>query len=188
MNTLRVLCFLCAGAAIMRGSNVYSFVFDGTVSGESFIGPPAALASIGAGDTFQLSFDVDSGTGQVENINADFMSKGIDLLYPGVDTSWTSYTISSPYEYRWDFGIPTMSPYTMVFWFRTTTPGVVTGGVPATINSSQFNYLTDFDIYYNNGGGGPPTINVSLQNAPEPATLGLIGLSLLGIVALRRKR
>lgn len=185
---LRVFYFLCAGAFAAHGSTVYSYVFDGTVSTESFIGPPAALASIGAGDTFQLNFDVDSGTGQVENINADFMSKGIDLFYPGVDTSWTSYTISSPYEYRWDFNIPTMSPYTMVFWFRTTTPGVVTGGVPPTIDANQFNYLQDFDIYYNTGNGGPPTINVSLQNAPEPATMGLTGLSILGIGALLRRR
>jgi hypothetical protein len=47
------------------------------------------LASIGAGDTFKLTFDVDSVTHQVENLDADFISKGIDLSYPGDDTAWT---------------------------------------------------------------------------------------------------
>jgi PEP-CTERM motif len=167
---------------VARGSTVYHFAFEGTVSGESFTGPPAALASIGAGDSFLLTFDVDSGTHQIENIDANFVSKGIDLSYPGVDTGWTSYNITSPNEYRWDFNIPTMSPYTMVFWFRTTTPGIVTGGVPPTLDANQFNFLHEFDIYYNTGGRGPPTINVPLENTPEPATLGLAALGVLGIL------
>jgi hypothetical protein len=67
----------------------------------------------------------------------------------------------------------------MLSWFRTTTPGVVTGGVPPTVDASQFNYLQDFDIYYNEGGGGPPAINASLQNAPEPAAAVLMALGIL---------
>jgi hypothetical protein len=177
------------GALLARGNILYSFVFDGTVSNEQFVGPPAALDTITAGDTFVLSFDVDSVTDQVDNIDADFVSAGIDLPFPGVDTQLNWYTGSSPYEYRWDFNIPGMSPYTMLFWFRTTTPGVV-NGIPQTLDASQFNYLHDFDIYENDGNGGPESINVSLQNAtPEPATSGLVGLSLLsGVLLLRGSR
>jgi hypothetical protein len=168
---------------------VYHFSFQGTISGEQFASPPSALASVVAGDLLLLNFDVDSGTGQVENIDADFVTNGIDLSFPGVDTSWTSYNGAPPYEYRWDFNLPGMSPYTMLFWFRTTTPGVVTGGVPATIEASQFNYLQDFDIYYNTGDGGPPAINASLQNTtPEPSSVVLMALGILGIAGSRRWR
>ena len=187
MNFLWTLCFLCLGT-MAHGSTVYSFVFEGTISGEQFVSPPAALSSIVAGDSLLLSFDVDAGTAQVENIDADFVSRGIDLSFPGVDTSWTSYNLTSPYEYRWDFNLPGMSPYVMLFWFRTTIPGVVAGGVPSTIEASQFNYLQDFDIYENFGGGGPPAINASLQNTPEPSTLWLAAFSFLGLLALRRVR
>jgi hypothetical protein len=173
---------------VARGSTVYHYDFEGTVSGAASVPLPAALSSITGGDTFFFSFDVDTGTDQVENIDANFASKGIDLYFPGVDTSWTWYTITSPYEYRFDFNIPGMSPYTMIFWFRSTTPGVVTGGVPPTITANQFNYLHDFDIYENQGDGGPQALNVSLENTPEPGTLGLTALSILGIAALGRRR
>jgi hypothetical protein len=177
------------GALGARGDTTYSYAFMGTVSNESFVGPPPALASIATGDTFLFTFDVDANTDEVENINADFVSAGIDLFYPGDDTGFTWYTGGSPYEYRWDFNLPGMSPYTMIFWFRTTTPGVVMNGVPPTIDATQFNYLTDFDIYYNTGDGGPPTINVSLQNAvPEPATFGLAAFGVLLVLCFARFR
>ncbi len=187
MRALWILSLLSVAAVGARGSMVYHFSFQGTISGEQFASPPSALASVVAGDLLLLSFDVDSGTGQVENIDADFVTNGIDLSFPGVDTSWTSYNGAPPYEYRWDFNLPGMSPYTMLFWFRTTTPGVVTGGVPATIEASQFNYLQDFDIYYNTGDGGPPAINASLQyTTPEPSTVVLMALGILGIAGFRR--
>jgi hypothetical protein len=186
-KTLGMLCFLCAGALLARGSTVYSFEFLGTVSGASFDTPPPALASIGAGDSFRLSFDVDSATHKVENIDADFLSKGIDLSYPGVDTSFT-WSTTAPYEYRWDFNLPGMSPYALLFWFRTTTAGVVVNGVPPTIDVNQFNLLHEADIYFNTGDGGPPTINVSLMDTPEPSALGLATLGVFFLFVFRTRR
>jgi PEP-CTERM motif-containing protein len=185
IKTLAMLGFLCAGAIAARGSTVFD-EFLGTVSGASFDTPPPALASIGAGDTFQLTFDVDTVTNKVENLDADFISKGIDLSYPGIDTAWTWTSDSSPYEYRFDFNLPGLSPYAMLFWFRTKTPGVVTNGAPPTIDVSQFTFLHEVDIYFNTGDGGPPTINIPLVNTPEPSTLGFTALGVLGIFLFRK--
>ena len=185
IKTLAMLGFLCAGAIAARGGTVF-YEFLGTVSGASFDTPPPALASIGAGDTFQLTFDVDTVTNKVENLDADFISKGIDLSYPGIDTAWTWTSGSSPYEYRFDFNLPGMSPYAMLFWFRTKTPGVVTNGAPPTIDVSQFAFLHEVDIYFNTGDGGPPTVNIPLVNTPEPSTLGFAALGVLGIFGFRK--
>ena len=192
MRNVWILGMFGFAAMVAQAGVVYQYDFHGTVSGEQFISPPAALASISAGDPFDLNFNMDSGTGRVFNIDAMFMTRGIELTSGAGSTQLTSYTLGFPNEYRWDYAMPDFPGFTMVFWFRTNIPGVVHGGVPPAIDVNQFNYLHEFDIIRDFGGGGPPTINVSLDNVPEPATMGLTAVPLtaaaLALVMLRRKR
>lgn len=177
-----------AMAGRLQAAPIYRYSFDGMYTGSSFVARPAVLNPVQIGDLFRLSFEVDAASGTVQNIVASFPTRGI-LLAPAGTAGWWANAGASLYHYRWDISFPDAPEYTMVFWFRTSTPGVVIPGVPAELNTSDFNITHHWGVYWGTPQtGGPSAMSLEVNTAaptPEPGTFLLLVVG-VGLIAVGR--
>ncbi len=145
--------------------------------------PPA---SGGCGTGFLSGASCSNGLAQ--NVTFDFTGTGVpdDIIY-GLSLNTQSYGATPT-------GVP--GPYNSLNFALTTVPptvGTDINGNVAYWNTSNAGFLTpsgpgQVNVFGPDTGWSPYTPSIQFQAVPEPATLTVLGISLLGLTAVRRRR
>ena len=120
-------------------------------------------------------------------IQVDFTDTAINIFYNKLTSYPSQWNAASFNGLIFTLNVGSLPFSSLIATPQPYMPGFDNSRVTVTANGFQLNWQ---DLVYdpgnpNNDGDG---LAVSLQAVPEPSTLGLIGLGLLGLGAMRRRR
>jgi hypothetical protein len=167
-----------AQAASINGTTIGGATFNRALSGT----PPTALSGVGTAVRYQAINVVAANTG-----NYAFLVTGLNPMM------WDTYL------HLYDVSFNPLAPLSSLIHGNDDFPMIGVSGILSQNLIGGRNYVAVISGFGNGDAGsyrldvnrigfGPNQVNLSVAQVSEPGTAALLGVSLLGLAALRRKR